>query len=84
MEYKIESKLEGEGIMVKAKYSKGKKVVHEINTAFPMDTPIEEIQAEVEKAGELFESEQEQKKVQQVVDEKFDKANETINKLNNL
>lgn len=83
MDYKINSKLEKERIMVNAKFYKNKKKVHEINTAFPMDASLEVIREEVEKVGKLFEYEIEQKKEQKKVDEKFEKAQDTINQLNN-
>lgn len=65
---------EGKAIMEK---------IHEITTAFPLETPSEEIEAEVEKAGKLFESEQAQAEKQKKIDKIFDKANKTVNKLNN-
>ena len=53
-----------------------------MNTAFNLGTSEEEIRAEVERQGELFETEKEQGKVQKEVDEKFESANEVINNLN--
>jgi uncharacterized protein YdaU (DUF1376 family) len=82
MEYKIKANLVGERIMVNAFFLKDDKVVHEINTAFNMGATEEEIRAEVERHGELFEAEAKQKKVQKKVDEKQEQAKEVISKLN--
>lgn len=82
MEHKIEAKLVGERIMIKAQFEDGGKVVHEVNTAFNAGATEEEIRAEVERQGDLFEKEKIQKAHQKKVDEKFESANEVINKLN--
>lgn len=82
METKIDAKVEGETIKVKAEYFSGEKKVHEINTAFPLDTEASVIKAAVEKAGNLFELEKKQAKEQEKVDKIYKKAEETINQLN--
>jgi hypothetical protein len=82
MESKITAEQDGDRIKVHADYFVGKKKVHKIDTAFPLDTAVPVIKAEVEKAGKLFELEQEQAKEQKVVDTVNEKAQDTINKLN--
>lgn len=82
MESKITAEQDGDRIKVHADYFVGEEKVHEINTAFPLDTEAEVIKEEVEKAGKLFELEQEQSKEQKVVDEVNEKAQDTINSLN--
>jgi len=47
-----------------------------------LGTSEEEIGAEVERAGKLFESEEEGKEAQAEVDKKFEEANKIINNLN--
>jgi len=80
---KISAKIEGgKRISVHAKFLVDGKKVHEIKTAFPLETSPEEIEAEVEKAGKLFEQESEQIKEQKKTDEVFDTAKKTVNKLN--
>jgi ABC-type enterochelin transport system substrate-binding protein len=84
---KIEAKIEGEQIEVSAKFylesdAKFETPIHEINTAFPLETSPEEIKEAVEKAGALFESEQAQKEKQAEIDKAFNTAKETVNKLN--
>ena len=82
MEHKIKARLAGERILVNAKFTEEDKIVHEINTAFPLDSSEKEIRKEVVKAGELFELEKEQAKDQAEVDKKFGKAQKTITSLN--
>jgi ABC-type enterochelin transport system substrate-binding protein len=82
LEVKINAKLDGERIMVNAQYLRKGKVVHEKNTAFNLGTSEEEIRAEIESAGKLFELEEKQQKEQGEVDKKFNEANEIINNLN--
>lgn len=80
---KITANIEkGERILVHVDFFDGKEKVHEITTAFPLETPEKEIRKEVEKAGALFEQEKVQGKEQKKVDEVFEKAKDTINKLN--
>jgi len=82
MKHKIEAKIDGERIIANVKFYNGNKLVHEINTAFPLDTPEEFVRSEVERQATLFELEKEQKKEQKKVDEKFESANNLINNLN--
>jgi hypothetical protein len=82
MESKITAKQDGNRIMVHADFFVEEEKVHEINTAFHLDTDKKVIKEEVEKAGALFELEQEQSKEQKVVDEVNEKAQDTINSLN--
>jgi ABC-type enterochelin transport system substrate-binding protein len=82
LEVKINAKLDGERIMVNAKYLRKEKVVHEKNMAFNLGASEEEIRAEIESAGKLFELEEKQRKEQGEVDKKFEEANEIINNLN--
>jgi len=82
MESKIEAKKDGERIMVNAKYFRDDELVHEVNTAFNLGTSEEEIRAEVERAGKLFETEEIQKVEQGKVDKNNEEADEIINNLN--
>lgn len=82
MKYTIKSSIAGERILVNAEFRVKGDVVQVINTAFPLETSAEEIKAEIEKAGDLYEQEAEQKEEQGKVDEKYEKVQDTINKLN--
>jgi hypothetical protein len=89
---KISAKLEKEHIVINAKFFReqeateetpaGEVLVHEINTAFLIGTQEKKIREEIKRAGDLFELEERQRAGQAEVDEKFEKANEVINNLN--
>ena len=81
MKYKIKAEQDGERIIVNATFFQGSKKVHELNEAFTGLT-AEEVEAEVKKAGELFEKEQEVKEEQQKLDKERELANNTVNNLN--
>lgn len=88
---KINAVKDGDRILVKATFydevevteenPKGEILVHEHNTAFPLDTEKEVILEAVEKARELFELEKKQSKNQAEVDKLHEKADETIKSL---
>ena len=82
MRIKITAKLENEAIKVNAQYLREEEVVHEVNTAFVIGTSEEEIRAELEKQGELFESEEAGAEKQAEVDAKFEEAKSIIDNLN--
>lgn len=82
MEIKITAKLENESIKVNAQYLREEEVVHEVNTAFVIGTSEEEIRAELEKQGKLFEAEEKSAKKQAKVEKKIEEAKSIIDNLN--
>lgn len=84
METRIYSRLKGNKILVNAKFLENGKTIHEINHAFAYDETPKRIRKEVEKAKNLFIQEREQAKHQKKIDEKHEKAKETVNKLNKV
>ncbi len=82
---KIQSEIRLGRILVHAEITKEDgEVIHEINTAYPLDTPADFIRADLKKAEDLYFSEQKRKKESKKIEKKQQNAEETVKELNTL